>query len=578
MSRTIGRTATALVLVLFASSVASCSSKSGGGFTATTSAASVGSSATPAAPPSVSTVAVPTSSSTDLIVVGVAAVPITPATWQGLPLAGFGGAITGLNFRYATGVHDDLWARTLVLEKNGTVLVVQSLDLVGVLHLDINPVKRSVEQAIGIPADDIVICSTHVHSGPDPVGIWAGIVDEGLMRRTRDRMVESIVKAWRSRQPARMKSVSVEPVSGFDPQTHELKRGAAVRTGDDLTSHDAGVTSGVYDQFLYQTDMRDPVVRATEIVALQFDDPTTGKTVATLVNWHDHPEVLESSNTLISSDFPHYLRERMEARLGGTCVYVSGTVGNQIGALRGTNVPERDLNGQPVWDPSITGPGGAPFPKLVSAGGITKIRSIGCGIADEAIAALSSASWSRSPKLSVKTEPLYIDLENPAFMLLTLYLQRVRSPYLSPQPNDLAIKGIPGFVSTVGGVKVPITIATLGDAQLVTVPGEVAPEYFLGRKGTVANYGPQWGSWTFPAMPSIRSYMTGRDKIVCGLANSYLGYLIPRTDTLPIWQVNHPNYYEEMVSAGANYGDNVGNKILQMLGAPVRFSTYATRP
>ena len=41
---------------------------------------------------------------------------------------------------------------------------------------------------------------------------------------------------------------------------------------------------------------------------------------------------------------------------------------------------------------------------------------------------------------------------------------------------------------------------------------------------------------------------------------------------------NHPNFYEEMVSSGPNFGDNVGNKLLQMLGAQTRFSAYPSRP
>lgn len=62
------------------------------------------------------------------------------------------------------------------------------------------------------------------------------------------------------------------------------------------------------------------------------------------------------------------------------------------------------------------------------------------------------------------------------------------------------------------------------------------------------------------------------------LANNYLGYLVPRSDTIDLWRTGHPNYYEEAVSAGPNFGDNVGNKLMQMLGAPARFSSYPIRP
>lgn len=501
--------------------------------------------------------------------------------WEKLALGGFGGLVTFGSFRYATGVHDDIWARTLVLEKNGTVFVWQSLDLVGMLHIDINPVKRRVERELGIPFDNIVVCSTHNHASPDPIGIWAGDVDEGLWRRVRDQMFQSIRDAYRGLRPARMKSVSAEPPSGYDPSTHEIKRGAAVRMGKDLDEHNAGVTAGRYDEFLYQTDLRDPMIRATEFVALQFDDPTSGSTIATLVNWHNHPEVMGDENLVITSDFPHFLRKRIEAKLGGTCVYVSGALGNQIGALRGTRVPERNERGETVWDPNVTGPNGAPFPRLVRNDGWIKIRSMGYGIADDVLTALRTAPYLVDPQVVVKTEPLYVDFENPLFMILTALLKRFRSPHTNPHPDDLPIKGIPGMRSAVGVAKVNISVVTLGDAQLVTSPGETAPEYLWGRSATSTDYGGSWGVWSFPAMPAIRAHMSGRHKMIASLANSYLGYLVPKSDYIPLIPLsnfNHPNFYEDQVSSGENFGDNIGNKIMQMLGTSARFSSYPSRP
>jgi hypothetical protein len=52
------------------------------------------------------------------------------------------------------------------------------------------------------------------------------------------------------------------------------------------------------------------------------------------VNFASHPEALGSNNTLITSDFPHYARERIEANGGGTAIWVSGAVGVLQGPLR----------------------------------------------------------------------------------------------------------------------------------------------------------------------------------------------------------------------------------------------------
>ena len=493
--------------------------------------------------------------------------------FAGLPLAGFGGFITGLEYRYAVGILDDLWARTLAVEVNGTPFIWMSVDLVGLLHLDINPVKRRIERELGVPFANVVISSTHCHSGPDPVGIWAGGVDDAWLARLRDQMFQSARRAWLARRSARMWSASAEPPSGYDRSTLTIKHGAAaVHTADSLDEH-LDPTRG-FDHFLMQTDLRDPVVRNTTVASMRFEATDGSGTIASVVNWHDHPEVLGSKNLFISSDWPHYTRVAMEQRYGGVCLYVSGTVGGQIGALRGTPVPLRDQAGQPVFEPGVFDAAGNPFPRLVRAGNLDKIRSLGMIVAETAIASLDAAAPTPSPRLVVHTEDLLVDLENPPFQLLAFAQSRLNLRWTDPRDQPVRH---PALVSSVGGIMTQISVVTLGDAQLVTAPGEIPPEYLTGRHESLVDYGSH-GMSLFPAMPAIHSYMTGRDKFCAALANNYLGYLVPASDFLQLWQLNHPNFYEDMVSAGMNFGDNVGNKTLQMLGTPTRFSTYPTRP
>ena len=56
--------------------------------------------------------------------------------------------------------------------------------------------------------------------------------------------------------------------------------------------------------------------------------------IATLVNFASHPEALGSNNTLLTSDFPHYARQRIEDNGGGLAIWVSGAVGVLQGPLR----------------------------------------------------------------------------------------------------------------------------------------------------------------------------------------------------------------------------------------------------
>ncbi len=494
----------------------------------------------------------------------------------GVALAGFGGVITGgfSNIRYAIGVMDDLWARTVATEVDGVPLIWQSIDMVGLFHIDMNPVKRRAETELGIPASNIVISATHSHSGPDPVGIWRGGVDNAYMLWVRDRMFESIARAWAGRQPAIMTSATGEMPAGYDRVTHEVKHGDHnVHQADGLDEH-LDPANG-YDVFLNMTDLRDPIVRVTTVGAMKFDAADGSGTIATLVNGHNHPEVLTSSNLLISSDWPHFTREMMESRYGGTCVYVSGLTGCQIGVLRGTAVTSWDAAGNPEMDPTITQPNGQPFPRLVTDKGVDKIRSLGYTTADVAIRALDAASPTPDPTITVDTEDLLVDLENPLFMALGFAIDKLR--FRNADPRDYPVRAS-GLLSPVGGIMAPVTVASIGDAQLVTSPGEMSPEYFLGRGASRVDYGGSHGTYRFRAMPAFRDHMTGRDKFVSGISQAYLGYLVPSQDYLAPWQFSHPNFYEDAVSAGWSFGDNVGNKVMQMLGSNDRYSSYPIRP
>ena len=127
--------------------------------------------------------------------VGVAAIEITPkfcdvdtvdGSVDGPPfdegsncfrwvhLAGFSPYVPFVRNRIAEGVHDSLWARTLAVEgTNGETVVLVATDLPGLVWKHVNPVRRRVEQTLGVPAANVIIHSTHTHSAPDASGYWS---------------------------------------------------------------------------------------------------------------------------------------------------------------------------------------------------------------------------------------------------------------------------------------------------------------------------------------------------------------------------------------------------------------------
>jgi hypothetical protein len=90
-----------------------------------------------------------------------------PAVW----IAGYG------HGRQATGVHDELWSRGLVVSvgsgtQQKTVALV-SLDLIGYHYPEVLKIRSAFARTHReMKIDHLLVACTHVHEGPDTMGLW----------------------------------------------------------------------------------------------------------------------------------------------------------------------------------------------------------------------------------------------------------------------------------------------------------------------------------------------------------------------------------------------------------------------
>jgi len=215
------------------------------------------------------------------LLAGVSRVKITPP--YSVYLAGLG------NNRKSEGVHDDIYATALYLSDGKTSIVVVSLDLIGLFYDDIEDIKGN--------RNDIIIACTHLHSGPDTLGLWgpdettSGVNPEYLAF-LKGKMKEAIEKAIKSAKPAMLK-------------VGEAK--------------ESEVAYNAREENLLDST-----------VACLFVESPNGKPIATIVNYACHPEVLWEDNHLITSDYVHYLRDLCERKIGGMTIFLNGALGGMV--------------------------------------------------------------------------------------------------------------------------------------------------------------------------------------------------------------------------------------------------------
>ena len=465
--------------------------------------------------------------------------------------------------RLATGVHDPLWARALALrDGDGDTLVLVALDLPGIGRQHTGPIRRRAERELDIPTEHVVIHSTHTHSAPDASGYWSTLRGDHNDRYTawlHERIFEAIRGAVGALRPATLTTATTTHVACADRRTGRLKPDRDCHLPN--ANHRIDDAPDDWDRFVLQRDLRDPIVRNTNIVAAGFDDAQTGDAIATLVNWHNHPDTLGSGNRLISSDYPHYLRAYVERARGGVAVFVAGTVGNQISGLRGTPVPLWDEAGRRVVEPS---PGGGERSVLVTDDW-PKIRSTGYEIGHAAVTALAGAPQVPSPDVAVATTYVDTPVDNVIHLLGTWPVW-----HHAVEPADRLRYAWPHCWGLLGCVRAEVTLLEIGDLSVLTAPGEIDPAYAIGRRASVADYGPAWGRWHFPAMDGVVHLMPGQHQAFIGSAHDYLSYLVPPSDNTGWWNFDHPNHYEEWVTIGARFGDDVQRAWRSLLEARMR--------
>ena len=68
--------------------------------------------------------------------------------------------------RIAKDIHDDLYAKALVLDNGASTVVLVLCDLIALERGDIEVARERAAALTGIPAESIFIACTHTHTGP----------------------------------------------------------------------------------------------------------------------------------------------------------------------------------------------------------------------------------------------------------------------------------------------------------------------------------------------------------------------------------------------------------------------------
>jgi len=354
----------------------------------------------------------------------------------------------------------ELMARALVMRSGAEIVGIASVDLIGFPAVLGDRVRALVPR---IAPDRILIGATHTHSAPDSYAFPDGKGGHTGSLEYMDFVVKQVAASLN--------------------QAIDQLQAAELRVA-------SGEAKGKIAYNYYAPDLYDRRVSAFEVRR------PGGASIATLVNYAIHPEVIGSGQGILSPDLVGPLCDTIEKRQGGVAVFMNGAQGGMVTA------DNRDLEQAPrdavkaKWKDSRTW---------------AECERIGGLLAEESLRLLGVAKWQTNPELVCRAARVKFPVESEELWQVVQH-----SPLRYPHGADRTIV-------------TQINFLRLGNARMLTIPGEALPNigFYLKRK------------------------LKGEHQFLFGLTNDAFGYILTEVD----YQSFAAYRYISRVSLGEKTGE-----------------------
>jgi neutral ceramidase len=281
---------------------------------------------------------------------GSAKISITP------PL---GITLIGSQGKPSDAVMDDLYARAMVLSDGQNTIAIVSADLLYTPLEEItDPVRTIVREKLGIPRQNIMVCATHTHSGPEvfsrsklppksqvPVSDLAQAYRQVLVRK----MADCVVSAHQGLMDVRI-GMAVGDVPEVLFNRRPVAKDGHVKTTFTLTpetvatrkieSPGEGGTRVTFQLQAGGAPLKFGRVDA-RVFVLRMENGL-GQMVGSIVDFGCHPVcIYPQFSTSVSADYPALATRVVEQAEGGVCLFTLGLAGNAVPIQRGAQAREQ---------------------------------------------------------------------------------------------------------------------------------------------------------------------------------------------------------------------------------------------
>lgn len=359
----------------------------------------------------------------------------------------------------AKGVIDPQYAHALWLDDNsgkGGHLFI-SLDIVGLLNKDVNALKDALSEfTLRTGCRSITVMSTHNHAGIDTMGIWGKLPHTGKSRKFMTLMFNAAITA---------------ACRAYADRRKGLLYLGRIEVPD------------------MQEDIRLPEVYSKTLTRLRFA-PCDGTREIYFINFASHSESLQGCNSLVSADFPCYLREKIRSQTGAETIYGVGAIGGMISMKIDDEQTLRKEN------------------RLLES-----TRNIGYKLADYAMSITEETVL--KPKIGYIKREFYVPVENPVLTIACQLGILNADAYKLPYSDTKALKS-------------EISFYEIDTLKILMIPCELFPELAYG--GYLSEDESAEGLPSEINPDPLTEIANDENLLIFGLANDELGYVLPPND------------------------------------------------
>lgn len=246
----------------------------------------------------------------DVFRAGAAKVKITP------PVGSIMGNSYGIGV--SQGIHDDLHARTLVFKQGDVKAAFIALDIISVPYFLVVKSREMIATETGIPKENIILCATHVHAGPqlnplfwDAVGGLPKQKSTEYFEKLPSMIATSVNEAIDKLQPVKVSVGTVQETTVNFNRRFLMKDGTFRMNPGKLNPNSVRAMGPI-----------DPDLNVVYFETLD------SKPLATLVNFALHPAIVGGNE--FSADFPGKIADLLATVKGEemVTVFTNGNSGN----------------------------------------------------------------------------------------------------------------------------------------------------------------------------------------------------------------------------------------------------------